>query len=187
MTLSSSIRAIGRGNFQDFLELEEENLRDSYLVEFHEASYRRLQAISKAGSGAHGTQTVQRAEVQRTPNRIEEWSTDSLLRFRDEWVRNRARDIRQAASISFNACSEDTASVTALNEFYRWRVFDRLKAEHRNEKELEIRKIQVPRDSWSFPKDVAAIQKRHMCRSICREKVRRVFRESCRQRAMSQA
>lgn len=65
-----------------------------------------------------------RAEVPRTPDWIEEWSADRLLRFRDEWVRNRARDIRQEVSNSFKFCSEDTASVTALNEFYRLRIVE---------------------------------------------------------------
>ena len=65
-----------------------------------------------------------RAVVQPMPGRIEEWSADRLLQFRDEWVRNRARDIRLAETTSFKSCSEDTASVKALNEFYRWRIVD---------------------------------------------------------------
>ncbi len=65
-----------------------------------------------------------RAEVPRTPDWIEGWSADRLLRFRDEWVRNRAREIRQGESASFKSCSGDTASVTALNEFYRWRIVE---------------------------------------------------------------
>ena len=64
------------------------------------------------------------AVVQPMPGRIEEWSADRLLQFRDEWVRNRARDIRKEASIAFRFCSEDSASITALNEFYRWRTVD---------------------------------------------------------------
>ena len=65
-------------------------------------------------------------------------------------LRNRARDIRQAGSISFKTCSEDTASITALNEFYEWRVFDGFKAEHRDEKELKIGMMRSSRDFESF-------------------------------------
>ena len=183
MTPNTS-EALGR-NSKHLVELEEEQLRDMHLVECHEASYRPSQTPSKASGGAHGTQTVQRTEVQQAPSRIEERSRDGFLRFRDEWVRNRARDIRQAGSISFKTCSEDTASITALNEFYKWRVFDGLKAEHREEKELEIVMMQGSRDFGRFPKDVAATEKLHMCRIVCREKDRRVFRKTCRRRAKS--
>jgi hypothetical protein len=124
-------------------------------------------------------------DVQQAPGRIEERSRDGFLRFRDEWVRNRARDIRQAGSVSFNTCSEDTASITALNEFYRWRVFDRLKAEHHDEKELEIGMIEGSRDFGSFLKNVAAAEKLPTCRIVCRERGRRVFRKTCGQRALS--
>jgi hypothetical protein len=183
MTPNTSIETLGYS--EHLVELEEERLRDTHLIEFREASYRPSRAHSKAPGGAHGTQTVQRTEVQQAPSRNEE-RRDSFLRFREEWVRNRARDIRHAASVSFNACSEDTASITALNEFYRWRVFDRFKAEHSDEKELEIGRIQVLPNSGSFPKDLAAVEMRHMCRTVCREKGRRVFRKTCRQRAKSQ-
>lgn len=186
MTPNTSIEALGR-NSEHLVELGEEQLRDTHLVECQEASYRPSRTPSKAGGGAHGTQTVQRTEVQQTPSRIEERSRDSFLRFRDEWVKNRARDIRQAGSVSFNTCSEDTASITALNEFYKWRVFDGFKAEHRDEKELKIGMMQGSRDFESFPKDVAAAEKLHMCRIVCREKGRRVFRKTCRRRAKSRA
>ena len=184
MTPNTSIDAPSR-NSEYLVELEEDLLRDTHLVECHEASYRPLRMPSKAGGGAHGAQTVQRTELQQAPSRIEERDRDSFLQFRDEWVRNRARDIRQAGSISFNTCSEDTASITALNEFYRWRVFDGLKAEHRGEKELETEMMQRSADFGSFPKDVAATEKLHMCRIVGREKERRVFRKTCRRRARS--
>ena len=184
MNPNTSIETLGR-NSEHLVELEEEQLRDTHLVACHEASYRPSRTPSKAGGRAHGTQTVQRTEVQQAPSRIEERSRDSFLRFRDEWVRNRARDIRQAGSISFNTCSEDTASITALNEFYRWRVFDGFEAEHRDEKELEIAMMQGSRDFGSFPKDVAAAEKLHMCRIVDREKGGRVFRMTCRRRAKS--
>jgi hypothetical protein len=185
MTLSSSIQAIGR-NSQDFLELEEENLRDSFLLECHEASCRRPEALSKADCRAPDTQTVQLAE-QPTAGRIDERSRDNLLRFRDEWVKNRSRNILHAASVSFNPCSEDTASITALNEFYRWRVFGRFEAEQQDEKELEAGMLQSPPGFGNLPKDGAAAGKRHMCGSICREKMRRVFRKTCRHHAKSRA
>ena len=93
MTLSSSVQAIGRYS-RDFPECEEEKLRDSHLVECHEVT-------SKAGCEAHGTKALQRPDAQQTPNGIEERSRDSFLQFRDEWVRNRARNILHAASVSF--------------------------------------------------------------------------------------
>ena len=170
MTRNTSIEALRR-NSEHLVELEEEQLRDTHLVECHEASYRRSRRPSNTGSGAHGTQTVQRTEVQQAPSRIEELNRDSFLRFRDEWVKNRARDIRQAGSVSFKTCSEDTASITALNEFYRWRVFDGFKAEHRAEKELEIGMMQG--------------SKPHVCRIVCRDKGRRVFKRACRRGAKS--
>src|SRR5260370_5598789 len=181
MTPNTSIKALGR-NFEHLVELEEEQLRDAHLVECHEASYRPSRTPSKAGGGAHGTQTVQPTDVQQAPSRIEERNRDSFLQFRDEWVRNRARDIRQAGSISFNTCSEDTASITALNEFYRSRVFGGFEAEHRDEKELEIAMMQGSRDFGSFPKDVAAAEKLQMCRIVCREKSRRVCRRQAESR-----
>src|SRR6266567_5504629 len=162
MTPNTSIEALGR-NSEYLAELEEGQLRDTHLVAWHEASYRSSRTPSKAG-GAHGTPTVQRTEVQRAPSRIEELNRDSFLRFRDEWVRNRARDIQQAGSISFHTCSEDTASITALNEFYRWRVFDGFKAEHHDEKELEVGMMQGSRDFGSFPKVAGAAEKLHRCR-----------------------
>ena len=126
-----------------------------------------------ASRGADGTQAVQRSDGHQTPGRVEEWRTDRLLQFRDEWVRNRARDIQHAASISFNTCSEDTASITALNEFYRLRIFDRLKTEHCEKKELEGGTIQGQSDFGSSPNDVAVAEKPQMCRSFRREKSRR--------------
>ena len=160
MILCSSIQAIGR-NSQEFLE-------------------------SIADCGAHEKQTVQPAEGQETPCRIEDLGKDSFLRFRDKWVMNRARNILRGASASFNACSEDAASITALNEFYRWRAFDGVKAD-RDGKQLEIGKIQGPHDSGSYPENMAAAGNRYMRGSVCREKVRRVFRKPCCQRARSQA
>jgi len=184
MTPNTSIKALGR-NSEYLVELDEEQLRDTHLVECHEASYRPSRTPSKTDGRAHGTQTIHRTEVQQAPSRIEDRSRDSFLRFRDELVRNRARDIRQAGSISFNTCSEDTASITALNEFYRWRVFDGFEAEHHDRKELEITMMQGSRDSGSFPKDAWATEKLQMCRSVCRGKGRRVFVETCRRRAKS--
>ena len=183
MTPNSSIEALGR-NSEHLVELEEQ-LRRTHPVECNEASYRPSRTPSKAGSGAHGTQTVQRTEVQQAPSRIEERSRDSFLRFRDEWVRSRAWDIRQAGDTSFNTCSEDTASITALNEFYRCRVFDGFKAEHRDEKELEIGMMRNSHDFGSFPKDVAVAEKLHMYRIVCREKGQRVLRKTCRRRVES--
>jgi hypothetical protein len=179
MTLNTSIEALGR-NSKHLVALDEEQLRDTHLVECHEASFRPSWTPSATGGEEHGPQTVRRTELQQAQSRIDERSRDSFLRFRDEWVRNRALDIRQAGSISFNTCSEDTASITALNEFYRWRVFDRFKAEQRDEKELIIGMMQRSSDFGSFPEDVAAAEKLHMCRIVCREKGRRVFRKTCR-------
>jgi len=184
MTPNTSTEALGR-NSEHLFELEEEQLRDTHLAECHEALYRLSRMPFKAGSGAHGTRTVPRTEVQQAPSRIEEGSRDSFLRSRDKWVRNRARDIRQAGSISLNTCSEDTASITALNEFYRKRIFDGFKAEHRDEKEVAIGMIQGSREFGSFPEDVAAAEKLHMSRIVCREKGRRVFRMTCRRCAKS--
>ena len=179
MTHNNSIETFKR-NSEYLVELEEEQ---QHLV--YEASYRPSQTLSKARGAAHGTQTVQRTEVQQAPSRIEKLSRDSFLRFRDEWVRNRARDIRQAGIISFNICSEDTASITALNEFYKRRVFDGFIAEHCDEKVLKIGMMQGSRNFGSFPKAVAAVEKLQMCRIACREKGRRVFRKACRQRTKS--
>jgi hypothetical protein len=179
MTPNTSIEALGR-NSEHLVELGGGNLRDTHLVECHEASYGLSRTPSKAGDGEHCTQTVQRTEVQQTPGRNEERSRDRFLLFRDEWVKNRARDIRQAGSVSFNTCSEDTASITALNEFYKRRVFDGFKAEHRDEKELKIGMMQGLRDFESFPKDVAAAENLHMCRIVCREKSRHILMNTCR-------
>jgi hypothetical protein len=171
MTPNTSIEALS-GNFEHRFELEEEQFRDTHLVECHGASYRP-------------SPTVQRTDVQQGPSRIEERSKFSFLRFRDEWVRNRAREIQRAESISFSTCSEDTASITALNEFYRWRVFDGFKAEHRDEKELKIGMIQGSRAFGRFPKDVTSAEKHLRCRIVCREKGRRVFKKDCRRVAES--
>jgi len=179
MTPITSIKAIGR-NSEHLVELEEEELRDAHVVECRAESYRSSQTHARADGGAHGTQTAQRTAVQQAPIRIEELSRDSFLRLRDEWVRNRARDIRQVGSISFNTCSEDTASITALNEFYKWRIFDGFKAEYGDEKELETGMMRGSPDFGSLPKDMAAAEKLHMCRVVCREKNRRVFRKTCR-------
>ena len=184
MTPNTSIEALGR-NSEYLVEREQEHLRDTHVVECHEASHKPSRTPSKAGGGAHGTHAVQRTEVQRAPGRTEERNRDSLLRFRDEWVRNRAREIQQAGSISFHTCSDDTASITALNEFYRWRVSEKFKPEHRDEKEAEIEMIQGSRDFESFPKEVAAAEKPHMRRIVCRETGGGVFRKTCRQRAKS--
>ena len=184
MTHNTSIEALGR-NSEHLVEFEEEQLRDTHLVERHETSYRPLRTPSKAGGGAHGTQTIQRTEVQQAPSRNEERTRDSFLRFRDEWVRNRARDIQLAGGISFRTCSEDTASITALNEFYRWRVFDEFQTEHRDEKEVKIGMMQDPCDFGSLPRDVTAAEKLHKCRSVCREKGQLVFKPACRRGAKS--
>jgi hypothetical protein len=183
MTPNTSIVAFGR-NSKHPVDLEEEELRDTHLGEYYEASYRPSRPPSKVGGGTQGTQTVQRTEVQQAPSRIEERNRDSFLRFRDEWVRNRARDIRQERSISFNTCSEDTASITALNEFYRWRVFEGFIPEDSDEKKVEIVMMKGSRDFGRFPKDVS-VEKLHMCRSVCRENGRRAFLKTCRLRAKS--
>ena len=186
MTPNTSIVPIG-GNSEHLVEFDDEQQRAAHLAECHEASHRPSRTSFKADGRAHGTQAVLRTEVKQERGRIEEWSGDSFLRFRDEWVRNRAREVRQAGSISFNTCSEDTASITALNEFYRWRVFDGFKAEHRDGKELEIEMMRDSRDLESFPEDVAAAEKFHMCRIVCRETGRQVFRKTCHRRARSRA
>jgi hypothetical protein len=133
MTPNSSTKALGRHS-DHLIEFEEDQLRDTHLVECDEESYRPSRTPSKAGGG------------------IEEWSRDSFLRSRDEWAINRARDVRQAVSISFKTYSEDTASITALNGFYTWRIFEGFKAEHRDEKELEIGMIQGSRDFGTYPR-----------------------------------
>jgi len=184
MAPNTSIVAFGR-NSKHLVELEDEELRDTQLGECCEASYRHSRPPSKVSGGAHGAQTVQRTEVQQAPSRIEERNRESVLRFRDEWVRNRARDIRQGRNFSFNTCSEDTASITALNEFYRWRVFEGFMPEDSDENKLEIVMMKGSRDFGRFPKDVAAVEKLHMCRSVCRENGRRVFLKTCRLRAKS--
>jgi len=181
MTPNTSIEAPSR-NSEHLVELEEEQLRNAHLVEFREALHRSWQTSFKAGSGAHGIETEQRSEGQQAPSRIEELNRDSFLRFRDEWVRNRGREIQQAGSISFRTCSEDTASITALNEFYRWRVFDAFKAEHRDVNDVEIGMIHVSRDLGTLRKDVSPTERPHMCRIICREKGRRDYRKTCRRR-----
>ena len=179
MTPNTSTEATSR-NSEHLVELEEEQLRNARLVGCLEASHRPWQTPFKAGSGAHGIKTEQRSEVQQAPSRIEELNRDSFLRFRDEWVRNRGREIQQAGSLSFRTCSEDTASITALNEFYRWRVFDLFKAEHRDVNELKNGMIQVSRDFGALRKDVGPTERPHMCRIICREKGRRDYRKTCR-------
>src|SRR5579859_3818769 len=186
MTQNSSLAALGC-NIEHLVELDEEQLREAHLIERHEASYRPSRTFFKADGGAHGTQTVLPTEVDQAPSRIEEWSRDSFLRFRDEWVRNRAREVRQAGSISFNTCSEDTASITALNEFYRWRVFDGYEEEHRAEEELKIGTMRGSRHLESFPEDVATAEKFHTCRIVCRETGWRVSRRTCHRRARSHA
>ena len=182
MTPNTSIDPLGR-NSNHLAELEEQQLQYTQLVECHEASYRPSRMPSKARSEAHGIHTAEPAQVHQGPGTIDERSRDSFLQFRDEWVRNRARDIQQSGSISFRTCSEDTASIRALNEFYRWRVFDGFKAEHRLEKETGIEMTQDSCVFGSFPKDCAAAEKLQMCRIICREKGRRVSRKTCRLRA----
>ena len=93
---------------------------------------------------------------------------DGLLRFRGEWVRNRAGEIRQLASLSFRSCSEDTASITAMNEFYRCRVFDGFIADDADEKNLEIGMTHGRRGFESSLSDAVAAEKPRMCRSTYR-------------------
>jgi hypothetical protein len=186
MTPNSSLVALGY-NTEHLVEFDEERLRDTYLVERHEASYRSSLTSLRADGRARGKETVPGTEVKQAPSRIEEQSRDSLLRFRDEWVRNRAREVRQAGSISFNTCSEDTASITALNEFYRWRAFDGYEEEHRAEKELKIGTMRGSRHLESSPEDVATAEKFHTCRIVCRETGWRVSRRTCHRRAGSHA
>lgn len=179
MAPNTSIVALGC-NADYLVEVDDEQPRDTHLVERHEASYRTSRASFKADGGAHGTQTILRIEVQQEPSRIDERNRDSLLRFRDAWVRSRARQIRQAGSICFHTCSEDTASITALNEFYRGRVFETFMAEqHRDKRVSGIGIMQGPRNVGSFPEDVAAAEKLQTCRIVCREKSRRVFKKTC--------
>ena len=179
MAPNTSIVALGC-NAEYLVEVNDEQPRDTHLVERHEASHRSSRASFKADGGAHGTQTILRIEVQQEPSRIDEGNRDSLLRFRDDWVRSRARQIRQAGSICFHTCSEDTASITALNEFYRWRVFETFMVEqHRDKRVSGIGTMQGPRNVGSFPKDVAAAEKLQTCRTVCREESRRVFKKTC--------
>ena len=186
MTPNSSVVALGY-NAEHLVEFDEEQLREAHLIERHEASHRHSLTSLKADGEALGTETVLRTEVKQAPSRIEEQSRDSLLRFRDEWVRNRARELRQAGSISFNICSEDAASITALNEFYRWRAFDGYKEAHRDEKELKIGMMRGSPDLESFPEDVATAKKFRACRIVCRETGWRVFRRTCHRLARSHA
>lgn len=186
MTPNSSVVALGY-NAEHLVEFDEEQPREAHLVERHEASYRPSLTSLKADGGARGTETVLRTEVKQASGRIEERSRDSLLRFRDEWVRNRARELRQAGTISFNTCSEDTASITALNEFYRWRAFDGHKETHRDEKEMKIGMMRSLCDLEIFPEDVATAEKSHTCRIVCRETNRRFHRRTCHRRARSHA
>jgi hypothetical protein len=176
------MQAFGRTS-EHLVEREEEQLRDTHSVDCHEGSYRSSRTPSKVDGGQRGRETVQRTEVQEAPKTIDERSRDSFLRFRDEWVRNRAREIRLAGSMSFTSCSEDTASIRALNEFYRERFFDRFKAEYRDEKEFELATMQVSREDGSFHKNVATAEKLRMCRIVCREKGPRVLMETCRRLA----
>jgi hypothetical protein len=179
MTPNTSIETLGSKS-EHFGELEKKLQRDTNLFECHEALYRPSRTPFEAGGGENGAHTTQRTEVIQAPSMIDERSRDSFLGFRDEWVRNRARDIRQTRSISFNPCSEDTASITALNEFYRWRVFDGFKAEDRDEKESEIGMMQGSRSFGSLPKDVVEAEKLHICRTVCREKGRQILKKTCR-------
>ena len=151
MTPSSSKEALGRSS-KHLLEPEEEPLRRTQLVRCNEASYRRSRTPSNAGGGASGTHTVLRTAVRQEPSKIEELNRNSFLRFRNEWVRTRAREIQRAGGISFTTCSEDKASITALNEFYMSRVFDGFTAEHGVEKELEIAMLQGSCEFGRFPK-----------------------------------
>jgi hypothetical protein len=185
MTLKTSIEALGR-NFEPLVELEDERLRDAHMAECHEASYPPSRTPSKAGGGPHGTKIVQPTEVQQAPSKIQDLNRDSFLRFRDAWVRNRARDIQRTGSISFHTWSDDTASITALNEFYSGRIFDGFKAEPRDEEEVEIGMMQGSRDFGSVPREVASAEKLHLCRIGCRERGRRVFRKTCCRRAKSE-
>lgn len=184
MTHNTSIEALGR-NPEHLVELDEEPLRNTHLVESHEASYRPWRAPSMAGNGAHGTLTLQQTGAQLEPGKIDELNRDMFLRFRDGWVRKRAQEIQRAGSISFKTCSEDTASITALNEFYRLRIFEGFKAESREEDEIEIGMLQASCETGSFPKDVPAPKRFQMCRIVCREKGRRVLNTTCPRRAKS--
>ena len=184
MTPNTSIDALGRNSehLAEF-EVEEEQLRGTHLVKSHEASYQPSQTPSNVAGGAHGTQSVHWIEVQQGPSTSED--RDRFLRFRDEWVRNRARGIRQALSISFKTCSEDTASIMALNEFYKWRVFDGFNTVHGHGKVLETGTIQLSRNLRGCPKAVATAEELQICRNVRREKGRQVFRKTCRWRAKS--
>ena len=186
MTPSSSKEALGRSS-KHLFDPEEEPLRRTQLVRCNEASYRPSRTPSNAGGGAPGTHTVLRTAVRQEPSKIEELNRDSFLRFRNEWVRTRAREIQRAGSISFKTCSEDTASITALNEFYMSRAFEGFMAEHGVEEELEIAMLQGSCEFGRFPKDAPASEKLQMRRIFCREKGRRVFNTTCRRRAMSRA
>jgi hypothetical protein len=179
MTPNTSLETPGRKS-EHLGELEEKQQRETNLFECHEAWYRPSRTPFEAGGGENSAQTAQRTEVLRAPSMIDDRSRDSFLRFRDEWVRNRARDIRHTRIISFNTCSEDTASITALNEFYRRRVFDGFKAEVCDEKESEIGMMQGSRNFGSLPKDVVEAEKLYICRIVCREKGRRIFKKNCR-------
>jgi hypothetical protein len=179
MTPNTSIETPGSKS-EHLGELEEKQQWDTNLFECHEALYRPSRTPFEAGGGDHGAQTAQRTEVLQAPSMIDERSRDGVLRFRDEWVRNRACDIRHTRSISLNICSEDTASITALNEFYRRRVFDGFKAEDRDKKGSEIEMMQGSRNVGSLPKDVVEAEKLHICRIVCREKGRRIVKKTCR-------
>jgi hypothetical protein len=181
-SMAPNTSIVSLGCKADYLvEVDDEQPRDTHLIERHEASYRSSRSSFKADDGAHVTQTILRTEGQQGPSRIDEETRDRVLRFRDDWVRNRAWQIRQAGSSSFHTCSEDTASITALNEFYRWRVFESFMAEqHRDKRVSGIGIMQGPRNIGSFPKEIAAAEKVQMCGIVCREKSRRVFRKTCR-------
>jgi hypothetical protein len=181
MTADTSIEWHGRSS-EHPVELEEERLRDTNLVECREASFRPSRTPFKAGSGEHDTQKVLR---QQAPRRLDDRIRDSFLRFRDDWVRNRARDIRQAGSISFNTCSEDAASISALNEFYKCRVFDGFNAEDREDKELEIEMMEGSCDFGRSSIDRAAVEELRFCRIVCSDKVRRLFGKACGRRTKS--
>lgn len=186
VTVNFRIESIGRG-FQESLTLEDEMLRGSYPVKCHEeALHRRPMALCTAGCQRRDTQATERAREEAS-GRSDEGYQDSLLQFRDAWVRNRARDIRQAGRISFETCSEDTASIRALNEFYMLGVVDRFNAENCDNQESEPKAAEGLRYLGSSPKDLVVAERPHMCRSTCRERSSHVLKNACRKSARSRA
>ena len=128
-----------------------------------------------------------RTAVRQEPSKIEEPNRDSFLRFRNEWVRTRAREIQRAGSISFTTCSEDTASITALNEFYRSRVLDGFTAERGVEKELDIAMLEGHSNSDASPKMRPRLRSFRCAESFAARKAAESFNTTCRRRAMPES